>query len=107
MFTAEQARLQLLKAHLWLRAYELQQGQLPDDWRAVEAAGYPPLPRDPLDPTGAPLRYLRTADGFILYSVGLNGANEGGAEAEDFARHIPHSGDLRLDLAHAQNLWEE
>lgn len=103
MFTAEQARLQLLKAHLWLRAYQLQQGQLPDDWQAVESAGYPSLPRDPLDPTGAPLRYLRTTEGFLLYSVGLNGADEGGAEPEkSYGLHQPHSGDLRLDLAHAQ-----
>ena len=47
-------------------------------------------------PAGGPLRYRRTEDGYLLYSLGSNGTDEGGRSAPvkaPEARPDPNSGD--------------
>lgn len=56
-----------------LMAYQQQHGVLPDSLSTFENREFA---NDPL--TGQPFRYERTADGFRLYSVGLNGLDDGG-----------------------------
>jgi len=43
------------------------------------------LPHDIIN--GKPLIYRNTTDGFILYSVGINGMDEGGRPSPRLARH--------------------
>ena len=98
-FAREEASTALLKAHLQLRAHRLEHGSLPTTW---EGSGLPPLPTDPWDPESKPLRYLRTGDGFVLYSVGPNGVDDGGAKpAADDLLAQPETGDFRLDVLYA------
>jgi hypothetical protein len=98
-FAMEEATTSLLKAHLQLRAYRLEHGSLPETW---EGSGLPPMPTDPWDPESKPLRYLRTDDGFVLYSVGPNGVDDGGAKpAADDLPAQPETGDFRLDVLYA------
>jgi hypothetical protein len=101
-FTREEATTSLLKAHLQLRAYRLEHGSLPATW---EKSGLPPLPTDPWDPEAKPLRYLRTDDGYVLYSVGPNGVDHGGAKpAADDLPGRPETGDFRLDVVYAPEI---
>ena len=51
-----------------------------------------PLPHDIIN--GEPLKYRRTDDGqFVLYSVGWNGRDDGGAVAFKFDRPDSEKGD--------------
>jgi hypothetical protein len=99
VFVMEDARASLLKAHLWLQAFQAEQGDLPDSWAEVVAAKFPQMPIDPWDPAEEPLRYRRTEDGYVLYSVGPNQVDDGGAtpNADDMPG-LPQTGDLRLDV---------
>lgn len=102
VFVKELAILRLLSASLSVRGFQAEFGRLPKEWDEVVAAGWPPLPIDPFDPEGKPLRYVRNVGdaGFVLYSVSNNQVDDGGTPPakdtwgiEDFA-----SGDLRLDV---------
>jgi hypothetical protein len=54
------------------------------------------LPRDPYDGNGGPLRYARTADGFLLYSVGYDRDDDGGRPSPRDGGLL-EDGDIRLD----------
>lgn len=59
--------------------------------------------QDPFDPEGKPLRYRKTADGFIVYSVGLDQIDGGGStevldDFEPFRSFLPRRR-LRKDFA--------
>jgi hypothetical protein len=56
------------------------------------------VPNDPFDPAGGPLRYIRTGDSYVLYSVGWDGQDDGGRASERNAAFAPHNEDLRLDI---------
>jgi hypothetical protein len=77
-FDRSQVMAELLVAHLSLQTYRLERGVWPDDWSQVEAAGLPPLAIDLLDPDRRPLRYRTQGDSYLLYSVGMNGVDDGG-----------------------------
>jgi hypothetical protein len=100
-FLMEQVRFRLLGAHLALRAYQLEQGGLPSDWNEVQRAGLPALAQDAFDPGGQPLRFRRTADGFLLYSVGGDGVDNGGTPRREEGWWTEVRGDLRLDVEFA------
>jgi hypothetical protein len=56
------------------------------------------IPNDPLDPRLGPLRYGRTPSGYVLYSVGPNRNDDGGAAPnDDDFPGLPRTGDVRLD----------
>jgi len=63
------------------------------------------VPVDPLDPDGGLLRYRLTDDGYVLYSVGQNGVDDGGAkpDEEEFG-WMSETGDMRLDVLFADEL---
>jgi len=62
--------------------YKAQTGACPDKLDDLVKAGY--LPQIPPDPFGTgPLVYSKTADGFTLYSVGLNFKDDGGKIEKD------------------------
>lgn len=104
LFILEQARLELLKGELLVRAYIAERGRLPADWSEVTAVGLPNLARDPFDRGGGPLRYRRTADSYVLYSVGGSRVDEGGVKPAgkyDYDRQALSSGDLSLATLYA------
>jgi hypothetical protein len=102
-FRSESIKFRMLCARLALRAYEVEHGVLPANWDEVESAGLPALGVDPWDATGARLRYRRTEQGFVLYSVGQNGVDDGGAAPSEYADPTmagmgdPATGDLLSD----------
>jgi len=98
-FLTEQAKTRLFKAHLWLRAYLSEHDDLPDSWRQAMDAGLPPLPVDPWDPAGGPLRYRRQGKSYLLYSIGPNGIDDGGARPASATFYgLQRGGDYHIDL---------
>ena len=60
-----------------LKRYELRHGNLPEKLSELTPDLLPAVPLDPVD--GKPLRYRRNTDGsFLLYSVGVDGKDDGG-----------------------------
>lgn len=66
------ARLRAAQAAIAAERYRLQHGQWPE--QLVE-----PVPTDPFD--GKPLRYRRMPTGFVVWSVGVDGRDDGGHES--------------------------
>ena len=72
-----EARVALAAVAVAMERYRLASGEYPADMAAMVAAGY--LEAQPVDPfDGAPLRYMLTADEVVVYSVGVNGADDDG-----------------------------
>jgi hypothetical protein len=61
---------------LALHVYRRQTGHYPPSLKAAANTLAWKLPHDPF--TGTPLRYRRTSDGYLLYSLGVNGRDDGG-----------------------------
>jgi hypothetical protein len=74
-----QAVQQLLALELAIRAFQIEHGELPERLEMLTPEILPQPPVDPFDPSGRPLRYVRTADGYVAYSVGFDGKDNGGA----------------------------
>jgi hypothetical protein len=73
---ATQARLRSVMAALAAERYRLAHARWPDSLPAVVPEFLPSVPDDPYD--GRPLRYCRTAEGVVIYSVGPDGTDDGG-----------------------------
>jgi hypothetical protein len=63
---------------LWLAVYRQEQGRYPASLQELVPAYLPEVPLDVYD--GQPLRYQRRGDGFVLYSIGPDGQDNGGAD---------------------------
>jgi hypothetical protein len=61
-------------------AYRAKHGNYPDRLEDLAPAVIPHIPVDPFD--GKPLRLKREGDGLVLYSVGRDGKDDGGAAVE-------------------------
>lgn len=73
--------LQICTLACALERRRLAEGQFPETLEALAPKYVTALPHDVI--TGAPLIYRRTEDGhFLLYSVGMNGKDDGGAIGE-------------------------
>ena len=73
-----QASIQLAITALAIERYRLERGRLPDALKELAPQFIEAIPTDPFD--GAPLRYRRLARGYKVYSVGLDGHDDGGRE---------------------------
>jgi hypothetical protein len=72
-----QANMRSALAVLAIERYRLEHGAWPDSLADVVKAGLlDAVPLDPID--GQPLRYKRLADGVVVYSVGMDGVDNGG-----------------------------
>jgi len=71
-------RLRLAEAALAVEQYRLAKGTLPEQLSDLVPAFAPGIPLDPYD--GQPLRYHKLPKGYVVYSVGPDSSDEGGAE---------------------------
>ena len=62
--------------------YRLRNGRWPAALADIPPVILPAVPLDPFD--GKPLRYAPRPDGVIVYSVGVDGRDNGGAESGSF-----------------------
>ncbi len=94
-----QARLRCAVAACAVERYRLEHGDWPASLSALVPALLPAVPDDPCD--GQPLRYRRLADGVVIYSIGPDGIDNGGAPLVDYKWPWPDDADLGL------RLWDE
>jgi hypothetical protein len=80
--------LNCARAALAVERYRRAQGHWPRHLDALVPTWLKEVPRDPYD--ARPLRYRRTADGVVVYSVGPDGTDNGGKLARNTA---PKDGD--------------
>lgn len=67
---------------LALAEYRLDHGEYPATLAALHPACLAKIPRDPF--AGAPYHYRQASGGYVLYSIGLNGKDDGGPrDSED------------------------
>ncbi|MCA1595736.1 MAG: hypothetical protein LC772_04855, partial [Chloroflexi bacterium] len=71
------ARCELVSTWLALQEYYARTGQYPPSLATLVPVYLPGVPADPFS-AGAPLHYSRATDGFVLYSVGPDGRDDGG-----------------------------
>lgn len=65
-----------------LKRYQLKYGKYPSNLDSLAPEFVHAVPPDPID--GKPLRYRQNEDGtFLLYSIGLNGSDDGGAASPE------------------------
>lgn len=83
--TRSSALLRTAETALAIERYRLaNKGQLPSDLNALTPDLLPRVPADPFD--GRPLRHTRLAKGYVVYSVGIDGQDNGGKESERAAK---------------------
>jgi hypothetical protein len=73
------AQLSLGSTAAAIERYRLAAGAAPDQLDALVPAYLSGVPEDPFDQQ--PLRYRREGEGYTLYSIGANGADDGGTPA--------------------------
>jgi len=98
-YWTNQATLRLLICELALAQFHQDKGRWPESLNELVPKYVSKVPVDPLDPNALPLKYHRSDSSCVLYSVGPNRVDDGGAapSADDLQR-LPQTGDLRLDL---------
>ncbi|HOX06859.1 MAG TPA: hypothetical protein PK280_10690 [Planctomycetota bacterium] len=93
------AQIRLTDMALAAAAYRAEHGRYPVKAGDIVPTFIPAIPQDPFD--GQPLR-MRAVDGeLLLYSVGEDGKDDGGAEMN----HKQHTGDITFCLG--TKLWRE
>ena len=97
-YWTHQATIRLLICELALASFHRRHDRWPESLSELVPDYVAQVPIDPLDPNGAELRYRRGANDYVLYSVGPNCLDDGGASPiEDDFPGMPETGDLRLD----------
>lgn len=95
----ELAEMRLLRIELAIQAWRNTLGRLPNSLDEMVPEYITEIPIDPMSATGAVLQYRQVGGGYLLYSVGYNGIDDGGdAPAAELS---PYDGDLRLDVLYA------
>jgi len=72
------------------------QGQIPDSLEQLVPAFLPSVPNDPFD--GHPLRFKKLEKGYVIYSVGPNGVDDGGKERPPYSRKMSEQERNKFDL---------
>jgi hypothetical protein len=72
------ARLRSVRAGLAIERYRLANGKLPEKLAELVPAYLDAVPKDPFD--GQELRYKRLEKGYVVYSIGADGSDDGGEE---------------------------
>ncbi len=90
-----EACFKLILAEAAVRRFRLVTGRWPQSLDELVGEYLHDAPIDPF--SGRPLVYRRTPDGFLLYSVGANGVDDGGQRTDYFAATIHGEGDYFID----------
>lgn len=96
----EDAVTRLLILESAVRVYRLERDELPDRLEQLTPEFLDELPIDPFDSEDRPLRYVRTDDGYLIYSIGEDGKDDGGRLSAWNGRRLANEngdGDLWLD----------
>ena len=72
------ARLRTVRVGLAIERYRLANGKLPENLAELVPAYLDAVPKDPFD--GQELRYKRLEKGYVVYSIGQDGSDDGGKE---------------------------
>jgi hypothetical protein len=72
--------LRLATTALAIERFRLANGRLPENLNQLTPQFLSAVPIDPFDPANAGLRYHRLAKGYVIYSVGSDGHDDGGRE---------------------------
>jgi hypothetical protein len=80
-----QARIDEVIVACAIERYRLEQGALPNSLNDLRAKYLSTIPTDPMN--GNPLKYVRTPKGYLLYSVGQDGIDNGGVPEMNVAMH--------------------
>jgi hypothetical protein len=84
-----QAYIELAITALAVERFRHAQGRLPDDLKELAPQFLDAIPTDPFD--GAALRYRRLTRGYVVYSVGQDGHDDGGREVPEHRKATDHS----------------
>ena len=79
------AHIEVAKTALAIECFRHDQGRLPEDLQELTPRLLQAIPNDPFD--GAPLRYRRLAKGYVVYSIGSDGHDDGGREEPPRKKH--------------------
>ena len=79
-FRRDAAGIRSVQIALAVEAYRLDRGVLPDTLDALLDGYLEAIPTDPFD--GEPMRYRVLEDGYVIYSVYIDGVDHGGEKAE-------------------------
>jgi hypothetical protein len=92
------AQARLAVSALAIEAFRNQESRLPQKLEEVAPKILADVPTDPFD--GAPLRYRRRENGFVLYSIGRDREDNGGREKPEGKTYSGRSGfDITFTVA--------
>jgi hypothetical protein len=91
------AMQRLLMLEAAIRAYRARHHQVPSSLGALVPEYLSAIPPDPF--SGGPFKYRPTADGYLLYSIGGNGIDDGGQRASLYDAVHAKTGDLFFEAS--------
>src|SRR5690606_12776679 len=98
------ARRDATVAALAAMRFRADRGHLPTTLEELTPTYLGEVPRDPF--ARAPLRYRVEADGFVVYSVGEDGTDDGGRERDDHGSELRDGTDIPFTVGGGQErLW--
>jgi hypothetical protein len=71
-------------------------GKIPDSLSELVPSFLPAIPQDPYD--GQPLRFKKLSKGYVVYSIGPNGQDDGGKEMIPYSVKVPQEERSRYDI---------
>ena len=77
------ARLRAAQTAIAIERYRLAHDQPPETLAMLAPTCLKTVPTDPFDPASAGLRYKKLTKGYVVYSVGEDGKDDGGDEKKD------------------------
>ena len=77
-----QAVRRILRTEIALQRYRKARGSYPQSLEALVPSTLKSVPIDPFSPISAPLRYMRTPQGFVVYSIGPDMKDDSGKSSQ-------------------------
>jgi len=96
-FIADARNIAMLRAGqmaIAVERYRIANGKLPADTKDLVPTYLKAIPMDPFDPAEKPLRYAKRNKGFVVYSVGDDGKDDGGTELDATGRKYSRATDI-------------
>ena len=90
--------MQISSVAIAIKQYQLGNARLPDRLEDLVPERLVAVPIDPLD--GQPLRFKKTDTGCVVYSVGLDGTDNGGTKRDDNGHRFVDGTDITFTISH-------